>query len=705
MSQSQGVAKLKELLFEPESKAIADFSRRLDAVFERAGTDERLEDSVAKVLDGALRTAEVDQHDELSDAVAPLVIKTIKSEIFASRDALVEALYPMTGRMVKAYVASAINDLADQVNQRLASNPFIVGLQMITTGQSPGQIALANARPLQVEEIYLIRRGSGELLARWPEQPGSDNQDQMMSGVLTAINEFANEAFAKDHAQLRHIDMGGMQLFMRASPSYLLAAKCQGSTPKAVERIVDEAFLNAIEKHDQVLTAAAQDQVSLGHSQAMKTLAADLETDISLRQEELSGKTRKGPSPFKILLWVVGLPLLAFLAWWGYVNYETNRVRNVATSVLNETTEIRGYPTSLNISTLGRTVTVTALTPNAETQKSVVSRLQDALPKSEIVGKFSVLTSGGPDLSPELGRVRRDFAALQSRLSQDALVRAANWADRRLADSTPVLAELTKANLPEGTSAATIAGVEDAVTDVTKKLTDIREKLRLPIASDVELESLRPALAESRRDLNLATARLQAILGNERSASPETAANRVAIAGESGETNIVVVAEDLAIQAERLATVVAAVNQVVRLPKPKPVVVPSAPSTPELTPRQKLVSWTRDNAIFFISDTNYRNSEQTEATLDTLAKLVENTSSLIRVVGYTDDRGGQSRNTSLSQARAEKVRRALISRGISPDRLIAVGRNDARGLSPATGDASPNRRVEFEVGFANEKAQ
>jgi hypothetical protein len=77
---AQDVSKLKELLFDSESRALSDLSRRMDLVFERAGSHERFTASVAGVLDDALRQAEVDRHAELSQAIAPLIVKTIKTE-------------------------------------------------------------------------------------------------------------------------------------------------------------------------------------------------------------------------------------------------------------------------------------------------------------------------------------------------------------------------------------------------------------------------------------------------------------------------------------------------------------------------------------------------------------------------------------------------------------------------------------------------
>ncbi len=46
---TQDVTRLKALLFESESRELADLNRRMDMVFERAGSTERFTASVASV--------------------------------------------------------------------------------------------------------------------------------------------------------------------------------------------------------------------------------------------------------------------------------------------------------------------------------------------------------------------------------------------------------------------------------------------------------------------------------------------------------------------------------------------------------------------------------------------------------------------------------------------------------------------------------
>jgi outer membrane protein OmpA-like peptidoglycan-associated protein len=71
----------------------------------------------------------------------------------------------------------------------------------------------------------------------------------------------------------------------------------------------------------------------------------------------------------------------------------------------------------------------------------------------------------------------------------------------------------------------------------------------------------------------------------------------------------------------------------------------------------------------------------------------------IRVEGHTDERGPEAYNRQLSQARAESVMRYLVKRGVSPDRLEAVGYGESVPLVPGTGEAAwaRNRRVEFTI--------
>lgn len=85
--------------------------------------------------------------------------------------------------------------------------------------------------------------------------------------------------------------------------------------------------------------------------------------------------------------------------------------------------------------------------------------------------------------------------------------------------------------------------------------------------------------------------------------------------------------------------------------------------------------------------------------LDAVAQVLQDNPFIkrLQVAGHTDDVGPDDKNLKLSQARAEAVRAYLISKGVAPERLEAVGFGETKPLVPEkTKEArAKNRRVEF----------
>lgn len=85
--------------------------------------------------------------------------------------------------------------------------------------------------------------------------------------------------------------------------------------------------------------------------------------------------------------------------------------------------------------------------------------------------------------------------------------------------------------------------------------------------------------------------------------------------------------------------------------------------------------------------------------LDDVARLLktDRTAALIEVGGHTDDQGGVVYNQSLSERRADAVRRALITRGVEPERLVRRGYGLSRPVASGEQGRERNRRVELSV--------
>lgn len=71
----------------------------------------------------------------------------------------------------------------------------------------------------------------------------------------------------------------------------------------------------------------------------------------------------------------------------------------------------------------------------------------------------------------------------------------------------------------------------------------------------------------------------------------------------------------------------------------------------------------------------------------------------VRVIGHTDNTGSASYNQSLSVGRADSVSRVLVRNGVSPGRIIAIGRGEDEPVASnlTASGRTQNRRVEIVI--------
>ena len=704
---AEGVARLKELLFDNESQALTELEtrirsleglseseklervqmlRRIEQVFERAGTEERFTGSVAVVLDRALQEAELRNHDEMARALAPLVLQTIKTELKNSQDEMVEILYPITGRLVKSYIASAMKDLTDQINRRIDQNPLMLRLQSLTTGKSVAELAIAESQRLQVEEVYLIRRGSGELLARWPDAGGLSNADVHMSGVLAAINEFATNAFAEEGGSFRTLEVDDFHVYLRASPVYLLAAKCHGIAPGGIETIFDEEFLATLERLAD-LEKRSNEPPPRERVEQLQPLASAVEGRATQIYEE-NARSGLGGMMLKLALFCIAVPLLAWIFWGLYTDAEEAIAQSRAQAVIDKTSELDGYPVSLDVGYRGRSIKVSGLAPEPAVSQKLTDDLKEVLPGSSVESKLAVVPSGNIDTRPIVASVEKRLSDHQAKQLAEGLRRSLARAQAQLTAALPEFDRLERA-LQDPAQKVDVRETRGGAEASLREVEAFRQRTGTsgPIDKEI-LDALSGPINKTASDVKGAIINVGGIIGSNRSAkAPEVEA----------QGDISLAAETLAAQSQRLATLLTTINQAAALVPP-----PAPPVEASKTPSERLEAFATRNAVFFSNGTDFANPDRARKVLDDLASLMKQTDDLIRVVGYTDVRGGQTQNNTLSQNRADAVASELRQRGVPGSRIVSVGRTLGLDLSPSVGVLSPNRRVQFEIGFKGE---
>jgi outer membrane protein OmpA-like peptidoglycan-associated protein len=89
-----------------------------------------------------------------------------------------------------------------------------------------------------------------------------------------------------------------------------------------------------------------------------------------------------------------------------------------------------------------------------------------------------------------------------------------------------------------------------------------------------------------------------------------------------------------------------------------------------------------------------------ELALDMLYNLLEQNPGLtIRIVGHTDEVGSESSNITLSQGRANSIKKAMVKLGIAPERIQTEGKGETDPVVANDSDQhrQMNRRVEIEI--------
>ncbi|NUO84136.1 DUF4115 domain-containing protein [candidate division KSB1 bacterium] len=202
--------------------------------------------SLEPVIANTLERKIASSGEEMAEVVAPLMAPAIKKQIHESKDEMVEALHPIIGQTVKRAVAEAMRRLVQQINQRLDRAFNMQGtwrrVKARLTGMPEPLAVLPQVLPFGVDEIFLIARKTGLLMAHVSAnvQTESDPKAQMVSSMLTAIQDFIKDAFGEQHtSDLHEFRHGEGITFVIASPMLLLAAVTKGETPHGFSKLLE----------------------------------------------------------------------------------------------------------------------------------------------------------------------------------------------------------------------------------------------------------------------------------------------------------------------------------------------------------------------------------------------------------------------------------------------------------------------------------
>lgn len=211
-------------------------------------------------LEGELDDLEqrLTDRDTLIAIIAPVLGDAIRRQIRDSRDEMIEALYPIIGQLVGRAVSEAIRDLARSIDAQMRTtfSPAVIWRRFRArlSGVSDAEMALRASLPFEVTEIFLIHRETGLLLRHVFLDPDVSPDSDLISGMLTAIRDFAQEAFGRGQAgHLEEIQYGERRILIEAARYAYLAVVVDGIEPPGFRAEMRERIIGIDHSYEETL--------------------------------------------------------------------------------------------------------------------------------------------------------------------------------------------------------------------------------------------------------------------------------------------------------------------------------------------------------------------------------------------------------------------------------------------------------------------
>ncbi len=189
---------------------------------------------VSPVIGDILTQQIVQASDEVAEALSPVIGEALRRQVYHAREDIIDALYPVIGRMINLAITEAVQELARTVDAQIREKIQVRSWWQRKIGWlhgvSEAECRLRESLLSQVQEIFLIQRESGLLITHLSNDPSVQSSDRdLVSGMLTAIRDFAREAFGEGAGgELATIAYEGKEIILEGGGAAYLAVVVSG---------------------------------------------------------------------------------------------------------------------------------------------------------------------------------------------------------------------------------------------------------------------------------------------------------------------------------------------------------------------------------------------------------------------------------------------------------------------------------------------
>jgi outer membrane protein OmpA-like peptidoglycan-associated protein len=291
---------LRQMLFSAEQAQLAELEDRLENHRRRA-------QDLSQVLSESI-TLRAAKDKSLTKALTPTVQEALTISVKKNPRSIVDAIFPVIGPAIRKAIANALREMVQSLNQALEYSLSVKGikwrLEALRTSKSFAEVILSHTLLYRVEQVFLVHQQTGLLLHHVAATAVVSQDADMVSGMLTAIQDFVRDSFGTQGGEgLDALQVGELTVWIEQGPGALLAAVIRGNAPQEYRAVLQDAIETIHLEQGEDLEEFQGDATPFEASHAM------LENCLQSQAEEKEKKT----SP---LLWVlVGVVVLALGLW------------------------------------------------------------------------------------------------------------------------------------------------------------------------------------------------------------------------------------------------------------------------------------------------------------------------------------------------------------------------------------------------------
>ena len=295
---------LRHIVVGPEQDRITHLEERLDNPELRAT-------ELSRVLPDALVLSSA-RDQRIARTLQPTIENSIRASVQKNPKVLADAIFPLMGPGIRKAISATIMGMIQSFNQLLNHSVSIQGLkwriEALRTRKPYAEILLLHTLVYQVEQVFLIHRQTGLVLQHVVGSAAKFQDPDMVSGMLTAIEDFVRDSFnvASDQS-LDTLRIGSdRSVWIEQGPKSMIAGVIRGTPPLELRHRMTEILSDIHLKYGAKLDAFDGDTVVF--EPAREDLEACLDTEFKAE--------KKRTSP---LLWLALALVLGVLVFGGVI--------------------------------------------------------------------------------------------------------------------------------------------------------------------------------------------------------------------------------------------------------------------------------------------------------------------------------------------------------------------------------------------------